>query len=313
MQNKYQFIHYFYMKKIFLALLIPITFLLFSCEDIVDVNLNKGEPQLAIDAFLNNLEGKQLIRLTITSAYLDNSPAKPALGAIVKVVANNGTTYDFVDNDNNGNYTWTPVGVQKIGVVGNTFTLSVTYQGETYSAVSKMNQVPAIDSLQVEFRERDITGIKGYFAELYARDLPELGDCYWIKGFKNGKLNIRPTAITTAYDAGFSPGGGINGITFIRPLRRNSFDFVDNSNRTGDERLPPLNKGDVISGEIHSITLETYYYLIEVGDQLQNGGLFARPPSNVRTNIINVNTASKKKAVGFFNVAAVSKVTKAAL
>ncbi|TAH29776.1 MAG: DUF4249 domain-containing protein [Cytophagales bacterium] len=299
------------MKKIFFALFLSILFLS-SCEDVIDVNLKQGEAQLAVDAFLNNLDGNQTIRLTITSAYLDNSPAKPATGATVRVTDQAGNVYNFADNDNSGKYIWTPTGNQKIGAVDDVFTLNISYGGENYNAVSRMKRVPLIDSLQIEFRDRDISGIKGHFAELYARDLIGRGDCYWIKGFKNGKFNDRPTAITTAYDATFDPSGGIDGFTFIRPLRRNSFDFVDNANRTGDERLPPLNKGDVISAEIHSINENTYDFLKAVSDQLQNGGLFARPPSNVPSNILNTNSNSKTKAVGFFNVAAVSKVTKTA-
>ncbi len=301
------------MKKIFFIVSMSIIFLLFSCEDVIKVDLGEGEPQLAIDAFVNNLDGNQTIRLTITSPYLDNTPAKPALNATVRVTDQLGNIFNFTDNGNNGNYIWTPTGSQKIGIVGDIFTLSVTHQGESYTAISKMNRVPLIDSLQIEDRSNDPTGIKGRFAELYARDLIGKGDCYWIKGFKNGKYNNRPTAITTAYDATFDPGGGIDGITYIRPIRRNSFDFVDNSNRSVNERLPPVDKNDVIRAEIHSISEQTYYFLKETSNQLQNGGLFARPPSNVRTNIINTNNNSNKKAVGFFNVAAVSVVTKTAI
>lgn len=290
----------------------PIIFFMSSCEDVINVDLKQGEPQLAVDAFLNNMDGGQKIRLTITAPYLDNSPAKPATGAVVRVINQAGTIYNFVDANNSGNYTWTPTGNEKIGIVGDIFTLNISYQNESYNAISEMKRVPLIDSLQIEFRDRDISGIKGYFAELYARDLVGTGDCYWIKGFKNGKLNDRPTAITTAYDATFDPNGGIDGFTFIRPIRRNAFDFVDNTNRTGDERLPPLNKGDVISAEIHSINKNTYDFLRAVDEQLQNGGLFARPPVNVPTNILNTNSNSKTKAVGFFNVSAVSKVTKTA-
>ncbi len=51
---------------------------------------------------------------------------------------------------------------------------------------------------------------------------------------------------------------------------------------------------------------ETYFFIQEMQVQMVNGGLFATPPSNVKTNIRNTNPNATTKAVGWFNIGAVS-------
>jgi hypothetical protein len=57
---------------------------------------------------------------------------------------------------------------------------------------------------------------------------------------------------------------------------------------------------------LYSITEEAFNFWVEVRDQLQNGGLFAIPLANVRTNLVNTNANSKERAVGFFCTSAVT-------
>jgi hypothetical protein len=296
------------MKK-FQYSIILITFILLfsSCQDVINIDLAQGEPQLAVDAFLNNLEGNQTIRLTITSPYLDNSPAKPALGAVVTVTnLTANKVYNFIDVNNNGNYTWIPpVNTDRIGSVGDIFALNIIYQGETFTSSSKIGRVPAIDSLVIT-NER-LLGPEGLYAELYATDFVGREDFYWIKAYKNGKFNNRVTALTTAANAGFDPTGP-DGIPFLRPIRRNAFDFVDNTNN--NPPLPPLAKGDRVRAELISITPEAFFFLRAAAEQMQNGGLFARPPANVPSNIKNANPNSTKKALGCFVTSAVSVAEK---
>ncbi len=65
--------------------------------------------------------------------------------------------------------------------------------------------------------------------------------------------------------------------------------------------------------EIHSISLAAFNFLSEVAIQSNRPGgfseLFAKPLSNVSTNIFNENP-NGKPVLGFFNVAAVSSLGK---
>jgi len=62
----------------------------------------------------------------------------------------------------------------------------------------------------------------------------------------------------------------------------------------------PFQVGDRIKIEVCSITEDNYYFYNEMVTQINNGGLFANPPANVRTNVMNRNPGSAKKAVGYF-------------
>ena len=47
--------------------------LLISCEDIIYPDLVTNDPILVVDAWLNNLEEEQIIKLSKTQGYLNNA------------------------------------------------------------------------------------------------------------------------------------------------------------------------------------------------------------------------------------------------
>ena len=98
-----------------------------------------------------------------------------------------GVVFDFVDTGN-GNYVWTPNNNATIGSPGNSFTLNIAIDGKTYESSSTMNPVPLVDSITYEFRDDEIGGPDGIYAQFFSRDLPGLGDSYWIKTYKNGEF-----------------------------------------------------------------------------------------------------------------------------
>ncbi len=278
-----------------------------ACEDVVDITLDEGTPQLTIDAWLTNQPGTQTIRLTLTEPYFDNSPNEPALGAIVMVQAENGKTFEFTDPNNDGNYTWTPTSeTEAFGTIGSGYALSVTYQGETFAATSVMQRVTEVDSITYEFEEEGLGTPEGYYAEFYGRDFMGENDCYWIKTYKNGVFLNKPQEINLAYDAGTSAGGNVDGLIFIPPIRQGVNRFPDGDDSDDNSDVAPWAIGDSIYVEIWSITPDAFFFLEQARNQMTNGGLFADPIANVPTNITNINPNSEIKAVGYFCTSAVS-------
>ncbi|MOA65423.1 hypothetical protein D3C78_1918030 [compost metagenome] len=55
--------------------------------------------------------------------------------------------------------------------------------------------------------------------------------------------------------------------------------------------------------------MDAYHFYDELRTQISNGGIFANPPANVRTNVKNVNSSSAKKAVGYFGASLVSSIS----
>lgn len=301
--------------KGFTGLLIVFAAIAFvSCEDKINPSLENANPILVVDAWINNLVEEQTIVLTLTQPYLENLLPTGVSGASITITDNQGRIFSFKESDKAlGNYIWKPTGNETFGKIGNRYTLTIVYKGETFKSTSRMGRVPSIDSITFK-TEKQPGGTKLITrGEFWATDPIGVGDAYWIKAFKNGLLLNKPAEINFAFDAGFSPGGQTDGVVFITPIRRgiNSIDEDTSAGATGN--LSPFTDNDSINVQIHSITYESFNYLNQVTLETQRPGgfseLFSRPLSNVSTNITNANPTGSK-AVGFFNVAAVSSLGK---
>jgi hypothetical protein len=311
-------------------LLFILSIAFYSCEKVIDVELEEGESQLVVDAFitfyydsvaLKSGVENQVIKLRKTTAYFNNAPAPPALGASVNLTVTDyllgpprTRTFVFNDDNNDGDYTYTGPFLLSftnppMGLPGNVYQLDIKYNGEEFTSQAYMDNVPRIDSLKFLFQEQAIQGpdtLKaGYTIDQMltrgsdglltpTKDVKGEGTCYWFKSFKNDTLYNKPSQINLAYDAAFGPGS--DNVAFIPPIVFN---------------LTPrrLNLNDVVRIECWSIGLPAYYFLTLAQIQMTNEGLFATPPTNVPTNITNKNKDSKVKAVGWFGAASVSRIT----
>lgn len=270
-----------------------ISLALTSCETVIDADLDTGPVQLSVDGTLTDQPGPQTIRLTQTAPYFNNGTPPVASGATVTVTDSTGRTFAFTDPDNDGYYSWKPGAKDTLGRIGQTYQLSITYQGDTYRANSRMNRVPTVDS--IIFRKEKINPLsatEGYQAEFFARDLRGATDYYRVRYYRNGKAANRPQNIITLKDASFPGSANTDGLVFIRPFRQS----------VNPDSLYALN--DSVKVEVQSLTPEAFDFWQQFSQQITNGGLFATPPANVPTNIINANV-NGRKATGFFLATAI--------
>ncbi len=281
--------------QLLIACSLVLSLALFGCETVIDADLDTGPTQLSVEATLTNLPGPQQIRLTQTTAYFNNGTPPAATGATVIVTDDSARVYAFTDPDNDGYYVWRPTvkDTLPLGRVGRTYSLSVTYQGETYQARSRLNRVPVIDSLI--FRKEKINPLsstEGYQAEFFARDFPGATDYYRVLYYRNGKVANEPNDIITIQDASFPNSSNTDGLAFIRPFRQS----------INPDSLYSLN--DSVRVEIQSLTPEAFEFWQQLSDQITNVGLFGAPLANVPTNIVNPNPKGRT-AIGFFLATAI--------
>jgi hypothetical protein len=268
---------------------------LVSCEDKIDISLDQGESQLAVDALVIVKDGPQTIRLTKTGSYFDNTTkAAGATGAIVTLRSNLGQEYIFSeDNAVAGNY----VSADTIHAqTGEIFGLTIQYQGKTFGSASIVVRPTLIDTVYQEEREAEFGNEAGKYVGFSARDSVGEGDFCWMKYSLNGKNDLRYNRLGAAFpvDAAFAPGSA-DGLDFIYPIR----------NSINGEKGYLV--GDTIGIELLSIDAEQWRFLKEMDIQLNNTGLFANPLANVRGNIFNADKNSKTQAVGCFGMARVSR------
>jgi hypothetical protein len=290
------------MRALFITILI---LTLFSCEDVINVDLKEAPEALVIDAWINNKNEEQVIKITKTQSYFDNALPQNVTGASVSVTDSKGNIFIFNENQE-GEYIWNPIGsIFLIEDFGTTYDLMVQVGSEVFSAKSELKRVPEVDSIKFTFKpEQNMFQPEGFYGEFVATDLEGSGDTYWIKAFKNGKALNNPFDLNIAFDAGFSAGGNIDGVVFIQPIQ----DAVTPLNDDLDAIVPYV-LGDSLYVELHAITNEAFYFLQEVQIQTQRDGgfdeIFAEPLENVSTNIVSQSTTNSP-VIGFFNVSAVS-------
>lgn len=308
-------------SPIYIFLFLVSGFVFQSCETKINPILETADPILVVDAWVTNKPGKQTIILAKSQAYFDNTLPPPVSGAVVTVTNDQNKVFLFnEDVAKPGNYVWKPVGSEVFGVIGNSYKLSVQAEGEKYEATSHMGPVSKVDTIKFKKNESTQQNPDFYRAEFLAKDVIGRGDTYWIRTYKNGIYLNKPSEINIAYDAGFNAGGSFFSrvekttdgrdttifVDFIPPIRGR---INPNDKDANDKSVSPYVPGDSVYVEINSITVAAFNYLNQVSIQTNRPGgfseLFARPIANVSTNIVNINP-NGKRALGFFNVAAVT-------
>jgi len=289
------------MKSIFkYIILFSSVFVATSCEDVVQIKLDEGSKLLVIDAFINDMPGKQTVKLTSNDSYFSNREAPPFTGAQVKLKdLSNGKEYNFVYSGN-GNYDLIVDSLNPIGFAGHQYELSVTAEGVTYTGLTIQKRGAALDSIVPTLAE-DIGGfgpaplVPYFICTMYARDKTDANtDYYWIKTIRNDTLLFGPSDINLSIDGtnGAVPSAAVDTLDFTPPIV-----FL------GFNRFYP---GNTCEAQIHSLSREAYNFFVQASAQINNGGLFATTPENVKTNIVTPVDA-KTKAVGFFNMATVAR------
>lgn len=281
------------MKYIKLVSAFILVLLFTSCEDVVQVKLDKGEPTITIDAFVNDMRTSQKIRLTYTDGYFSQKPNEPISGASVSIKnMTTGEVFNFADQ-NNGNYVFDLQSTDTIGRVNHDYELMVTHQGNIFKSITKLNRTTSVDSIDVKFQEAGAFGGKeGYKCSFFGRDPQgEIADYYWIKSFRNAVFFNKGGEINIAQNG--ANGAGSDGLFFIPPIAEGITPFGE-----------VFKQFDVCRVEVHSVTKETYDFLSQVQSQTTNSGLFATTPENVKSNI-KCQTSDKIKVVGWFNMSAV--------
>ncbi|MFZ9754688.1 MAG: DUF4249 domain-containing protein [Bacteroidia bacterium] len=272
-----------------------------SCEDVIQVSVDQGPPKLVVDAFVSNLPQDQVIRLTRSINYFDSSGSEPGVeGATVLLVdTSNFRIFNFVDQGQ-GRYVFSPNPAKgDTFTIGRGYTLLIATGSDTLISFSTLRRTTRVDSIvQVPVEGNGPPTITtGCYLDLRANDLPGPGDFWWVKTFRNDTFQNRIDQLNLAADMG-NTNNGLDGGMFIYPVRTNISD-----------RTRSFQAGEQVRVEIHSISREAYYWFLLVQNENFNGGLFATPPSNIPTNIVNINPNKKSKLAGFFCMTAAHPFT----
>ncbi|WP_310391777.1 DUF4249 domain-containing protein [Hymenobacter sp.] len=264
------------MKRLPLFLLAALA--LTACEDVIDVTIPTARPLLVVEGAVTDQPGPYTVKLTRTVAYFDAQPQPPVPGAVLTLRDDAGQT-ETLREQAPGVYASRTFQ----GRIGGRYTLTIEAEGEQYQAETEIRRTPPIDSIRAEFRAKTGLDEEGYYVLYYGPELPGVGDYYRFKVFRNGQLLNRPSDLFVRSDE-LVDGRYIGA-------------FELNNNQAEEITFVP---GDRIKVEMNSVPRDYFFFLNEIVTQLNNTGLFAAPPANVRTNVRNVNAQSAQTAVGYF-------------
>jgi len=272
-----------------------------SCEDVVQVKLDEGSKLFVIDAFITDQNQLQTVIVTQSDNYFSNesSPVVSKANVVLKdLTANSSYIFNYSQN---GHYVYDAATQPAISGLNHVFELNVNIDGINYKSTTTQKRTAVIDSISAIYS--DGTGGFGnqspfYNCFLWARDkVDKNADYYWIKTYRNDTLFALPSDLNTSID-------GTNGEVF--DPNTDTIDFTPPGIFLG---FSTYQKNDVCKVEIHSITRECFNFLNQAVAQIQNGGLFATTPENVRTNVVTPSDAPTK-AIGWFNIATVVSKSK---
>ena len=134
------------MKK--LLYLLPIVLVGFSCQKVIDVDLNEAEPKLVIEAIYTAEDSTVRVRITQTSSFFSASGEPTVDNASVSIMDENGVI-TAIPNVGDGHYQLSNYAPQ----FGTSYTVSVTHNGTIYTSTCEMNSI--VDQLDIFYEESD--------------------------------------------------------------------------------------------------------------------------------------------------------------
>ncbi|MGB7395115.1 MAG: DUF4249 domain-containing protein [Pricia sp.] len=263
------------------ALLATLALILFSCEDVIELDLTEVPPQVVIEGFVTDREGPYIVRISRTADFYEPNSFPSEEGALVQISDDQG---------NEDTLTETAPGIYETntlqGQLGATYTLEVQLEGTTYTATSTMpERLVPLDSISADFEEESLFFDEGYYATAFFNDPPDVENYYRLQVLVNGEVYF----FVDEDDEESVPQEDIN---FWLTNDR----FTDGNLQ--DYEFPhTLQVGDTMDITLQHLDESTFDYYRTLVDVINGGGV---APSNPITNWDN-------GALGYFGAFSVTE------
>lgn len=262
------------MKKIYFFSVFVLSFLIFSCEEVIPLNLDTAPPKLVVEAAIVWKKGTtgstQKIKLSNTTSYYSDSTSKVS-GATVFIKNSSNTIFTFTEVPNTGEYKC----LNFVPVIGENYTLTIISNGNTYTANETLQSVAPITNVE----QNNQGGFSGKNIELKA---------YYID----------PITITNYYLYRYTYSSQVTSNFYADEdvfFNGNPFFSISQNDK--------LKAGDKVEINHYGIS-KTYFNYMSVLVSIagnSGGGPFQSPPATVRGNIINT-TQPDNFPLGYFSL-----------
>ena len=275
------------MEKYFRTIGLTLILVLAACEDQIDVPVQTAPARLTVEASLDWEKGtdgsEQTIRLSTSTPFFDTTSNTAVSGAMVQVTNDtSGTVFVFSDQ-NNGDYTTS----EFVPIIGQSYTLEIVYDGETYTATETLNAITDITQLMQSTEEGDSED--DLEVRVIFTDPEEEGNRYLFKFRKRGEL----LPDLEEFDDEFVNGNEIDW-------------WYEIEEDDGTDETEAFVAGDIVDIELFAISEGYNNYIRILINQNGGVGIFDTTPVALKGNCINL-TNPANYAHGYFRVTQVVK------
>lgn len=263
------------MKKfIFSALVVG----LWSCEEVIDINLNDADARLVIEGHITNTDDSFTVSISQTTDFFGVEGTQPVDVQQVTLTTLEGQQEELMRV---GEGTYQTVDLS--GVPRETYTLTVQHEGVGVTTSSTMPVPIEIERLQYVFDEREFNpaGEAGYEVSCVFNDPEGEENFYRLVIYLNGeRLDDNGFYL---YDDKFADGNQV------------SYTFFDQR----------FDVGDTVKIELRSLDEQTYRYYEQLNELVGNGGpgggsaAPGNPTSVYNSGALGVFTAYSRNTLEF--------------
>lgn len=249
------------------------TFIISSCEEVVNLKHDDSDPILIVDGRITDQPGPYSVKLSTTLSFNSSERSQIVKDALVSIS-------DDLGNNEEMNYTENGIYQTSSmqGEVGRTYFLNIDYAGKTYTSQSSLLPTSNVDNLSYTFKQATSFLDEGYFISM-AISVPDIENTnyYRWKVYENDSLYNGKEDIIVA-DDDYTDG---------------EFEFQFGY---------PFELNDNVRVEMYSLNKDALNYYNGFAEILMSdGGFFSPPPVNAPSNISN-------GALGLFQASSVVSV-----
>ncbi|WP_093095849.1 DUF4249 domain-containing protein [Sphingobacterium mizutaii] len=253
-------------KRSIYSLFIFSCILLFSsCEELIDVDLNKVNPQVVIVGDMNNEESSHEVLVTRTVDFDEPRPYEPILDASVFIQLGNGRIFRF-NSIGEGRYANSNMPIS----VGETYTLTVTVDGKEYKSITRM--LPYIEVESIGVNQETIFNNTYYFLNFKFYD-PEGEDNYYRYSIK---INDGPFKSNAVFSDKYNNGNEV-------------------THQLGREYGNEIKPGDQLLVRRYVISKESYNYWSEYMSTNPGSASPGNPTSNISNGALGYFSVSSAR------------------
>ncbi|MBN8836556.1 MAG: DUF4249 domain-containing protein [Sphingobacteriia bacterium] len=235
-----------------------------ACKKIVNVDLKNAPQQLVIEGIVNDV-APPTVTLSKSVTFSSDNSFPPVSGAAVTITDNAGNNFTLTESSQKGTYSINTI----IGKSGRTYTMNVTVNGTTYTAVCQMPQLVNFDSLRADaitYGNKVLKVVVPVYTDPLGR-----GNCYQFIE----KINSRVIQNVYAWNDNVNDGG-----TNTRRLIYS--DQIDSLN---------IKTKDTVAVEMRCIDKSVFNYMYALADLNGSQTTPANPVSNINNGALGYFSA----------------------